>query len=76
MNNQRRKDIAEALALIEQAKDMIENIRDAERDTFDNMPENLQGSERGEACDAAASALEEACDALDETINNLNNAAE
>jgi vacuolar-type H+-ATPase subunit E/Vma4 len=76
MNKHRRADIAAALLLIEQAKDILDNVRDAERETFDNMPENLQGSTRGEACDAAASNLEDACDALEQVTDSLNSAAE
>lgn len=53
----------------ESLKDELENICSDEQDYFDNMPENLQGSQRG--MDA-----EEAIDAMDEAIESMNNAIE
>ena len=38
---------------------------------FDNMPEGLQESERGEQLQEAVEALEMACDSLDEVIEGL-----
>lgn len=90
MNKPRRKQIQEVIdklgslqsemeALIEE----IESIQSDEEDYRDNMPENLQGSERYEradaACDALASArdtLEESKDNIDDVISSLEEASE
>ena len=76
MNEQRRKVIEEIKLAVEAHVFTLEMLRDEERDTFDNMPENLQGSERGQACEQAADALDEACSSLDELISNLDQAIE
>ena len=65
MNKLRRKQIAEAIELIEQAMSILEQVRDDEQEAFDNMPESLQGSERGEAMEEYIYTLEEFLDALD-----------
>lgn len=57
MNKQRR-------AKIERALDILKDVLDEEQDVFDNMPENLQGSDRGIES-------EEAIDTLDEVIGEL-----
>ena len=46
-------------------------MKDEEEDKFDNMPEGLQESERGEAMQEAIEQLETACDNLDEVISAL-----
>lgn len=73
MNKERRKAIESALATLAKAKELadeartaLEEARDEERDYYDNMPESLQGGERGERASAAADALDEACSTLDE----------
>ena len=48
MNKQRRKRIQEALEIIEEAKAILEEVQEEEQEAFDNMPEGLQSSERGE----------------------------
>jgi hypothetical protein len=65
MNAARRKEIAKAQELIAEAIEILTGARDDEQDYFDAMPESLQGAEKGEAAEAAVSALEEAIDALE-----------
>ena len=48
MNAARRKRLAEAVDMIASAKEIIEEVKEEEQEAFDNMPESLQGSERGE----------------------------
>ena len=47
------------------AKTMIEELRDEEQEKFDNLSEGLQQSERGQAIEAAVSALDEAMSAIE-----------
>lgn len=81
MNKARRKRIASVIStleniidydLIESAKDEIEDIFYEEQDAYDNMPENLQYSMRGEESSDAINSLQEAVDALDEAIDIFN----
>ena len=71
MNKQRRKSISEIIRNIESIKLSLENVLSDEQDYFDNMPENLQGSIRGEESEEAIDILEEAVDGLDDIINSL-----
>lgn len=81
MNKARRKRIASVIEtlenitgydLIETAKDEIEDILWEEDDAYNNMPENLQYSMRGEESSDAIDSLQEAVDALEEAIDALN----
>lgn len=78
MNNARRKAIASESVRIELAirqinliKDNIERILSDEEDAFDNMPENLQYSERGENSQDAMDLLNEAISSLEDALDNL-----
>lgn len=67
MNNQRRIKLREINIYINSILNMIESVRDDEESAFDNMPENLQGSNR-------AFEMEENIDYLDDAIDYLNDA--
>jgi hypothetical protein len=76
MNNDRRKEINKAVALLQEALNILETARDEEGDTFNNMPENLQSSERGQKTEEAYGQLENACCVIEEAISDCENAAE
>lgn len=76
MNAQRRKDIAKAIALIEEAIAILDNAAEEEREAFDNLPESLQYSERGERMEECADAIEDVSRELTDQIDNLNYAIE
>lgn len=65
MNNERRKEIAKAITNIE---GVIQDILSDEEYAYDNMPENLQWSERGIASEEAQNSLSAAIDALEEAV--------
>lgn len=78
MNKQRRKQIREVMDRLEKLKEdiellteEIETIHFDEEEYRDNIPENLQNSERYEAADSACSSLEDAESALNEAGDNL-----
>ena len=48
MNNARRKLLKQAIELLDKADELILEVLDDERDSYDNLPEMLQSSERGE----------------------------
>ena len=47
-----------------------------EEEYRDNIPENLQSSERYEQAEAACDAMQEALDQIEEAISNIENAQE
>ena len=51
--------------MIASAKEIIEEVKEEEQEAFDNMPESLQGSERGEEMEGFIGDLENAADDLD-----------
>lgn len=72
MNKARRKEIAKAIELIEEAYGILDMVRDEEQEAFDNMPEGLQGSERGEQMEEYIYTLEEVLESLDtEELQNI-----
>lgn len=76
MNNSRRKQLSAILSVLEDMNTRIEEIKDEEQDCFDNMPEGLQGSEKGEKAENAISALEDVISSLEEAISRLQDAQE
>lgn len=73
MNKQRRKEIANAIRQIE---NVVSSILADEEEAFDNMPESLQESERGDISQEAQDNLSNAIDALEEAIICLEDASE
>ena len=73
MNNKRRKEIA---AVIRQIEGVVSDILAEEEEAFDNMPESLQYSERGDISQEAQDNLSCAVDSLEEAISYLEDASE
>lgn len=74
MNNVRRKALQKIYAAIEEAKEELELIFDEEQEAFENIPENLEGSERYEAAENAVDNLDSAFSGLDEVLEYLEEA--
>lgn len=74
MNNSRRKALQKIYAAIEEVKSDLENIYDVEQEAFENIPENLEGSERYEAAENAVDNLDNAFSGLDEVLEYLEEA--
>lgn len=71
MNKARRKKLEEVISTLEDMRDELTHLHNEERDAFDNLPDSLQYSEKGEEMEECADALEENTDSLDDVINNL-----
>ena len=77
MNKQRRAEI-EAIKvrliaiteLVSALRDDIDCVRDEEEDYFENMPEGIQNSERGELAQEAIGNLQECIDRMEEFDEN------
>lgn len=71
MNRQRRKWIDEVVALIGEARRMMEAIASDEREYVESMPENLQLSDKWADADTVAGELEDIVSSLDELVERL-----
>lgn len=74
MNKERRKRLEDLMGQLSTIKDEIEELRDAEQDAFDNLPESLQAGERGEQMEGNAEILDDVADLLaqiDESLNEI-----
>lgn len=76
MNNLRRKELQKAIDLLDRAKYIIEACKDDEEEAFDNLPDGIKDSERGEdmednidSMDDVMSEIEEQISVLEEIIN-------
>lgn len=65
MNKARRKRLAEAAELLEQARNILEECKDEEQNAFDNLPESFQQGTTGEAMESYIDAMGEAEDHAD-----------
>jgi len=74
MNKERREQLDELASKINEVKDELESIMKDEEEYRDNMPENLQGSERYEMADTACYEMQSALDSLDEAISSIEEA--
>lgn len=76
MNAIRRKKLSKINELLTDAYTMLEEVKDEENECFENIPENLQGSERYDKAEEIVGYLEEAYDNLDEVIRSIDEAIE
>lgn len=72
MNKQRRIDLKDAIRCMESAKYIIKDVKSKEEDAFDNLPENLQCSNRGCDMEENIDEMDEVLDKLDDIIDQVN----
>lgn len=71
MNRERRNTLKKATEYLDRAIDLISEARDDEQASLENLPENLQDSERSETMEYAIENLEEAIDKIDEAKDSI-----
>lgn len=71
MNAAQRKRIATILSELETLRGSVEELQGEEQDKYDNMPESLQSSDRGESMEEDIECLTTAADSLQEAIDAL-----
>lgn len=76
MNNERRKELARAFELVEEALTIVQTVKDAEQEAVDNLSDRFPGSERVEKMEETVSSLEEADDALEQALVGIEAARE
>lgn len=74
MNNKRRSRIDRAIDYLEPSLNIIRDILLEEQDAYDNLPENLQDSEKGSTMEDCIQNLEDALDSIEEAISYLEEA--
>lgn len=76
MNNQKRKSLEVAVDLLNRASEIVSVVLDDELDSLENMPENLQASEKYERMEEAVDKLDEAIEQIDRAQDCINEASE
>ena len=74
MNKSRRNAINRLIGQLEEIQTAIEDVSAEEEECYDNLPESLRDSERGEMMSDAIESLQSAYDACDEVISSLTDA--
>ena len=76
MNRIRRKQLAAIMEKLEELKADLETLKEEEEDYRDNMPENLQLSERYDKADNACDCLDGAVSSIEEAISYVEDSME
>lgn len=76
MNSPRRKELQRIIDDLTVLKADLEALMEEEEEYRDNMPENLQGSERYEKADEACDNLSDAIDSIEDAICGIESAQE
>ena len=73
MNKSRRRKLENILFLLGEHMEELEGIRDEEQEAFDNMPESLQNSEKGDAMTCNVDEIDSAIIDIQSAVDSLNN---
>ena len=71
MNKQNRKDIEKLIEKLDEVKTDLEFMQEDEESKYDNLPEGIQDSERGDAMQEAIENIESAVGSIEEAIDSL-----
>jgi hypothetical protein len=71
MNKQRRQDLDDVTDLLQEACARLEEIKEEESEAFDNLPESLQYSSRGEAMEDAMYRMDLLISDIEDVIANV-----
>ena len=73
MNKKRKQNIMSIKRVLDSCLSSLENISEDEQDYFDNIPDNLQSSNRADISQDAIDELDSAIEALNSVLDHLNN---
>ena len=74
MNKRRRSSLRNAAKYLDMAIDLIRDAKYEEQDALDNMPENLQNSEKYESMESVIDVLEDALSSIDDARDYIDRA--
>ena len=66
MNRERRKELASAMEKLDEVINLLQHIAEDEQCAFDNLPEGIQESERGERMQEFADMISDVASTLEE----------
>ncbi len=69
MNKARRKRLQEAFDLVAKAQEILAEVREEERESIENLPDNFRYGERGEEMEAYIEMIDEADGYLDDAMS-------
>lgn len=75
MNKKRREEIKAIALQLETLRDKIEDLKSEEEASYENMPDGLKDTDRGNESQEASYALDGAYGFIDDAISNLGEAA-
>lgn len=75
MNKKRREQLGEAEKYLNRANSLVESVCYGEQDAMDNIPDNLQESERYAAMEDAVDDLQEAQSRIGDAISYIQSAS-
>ena len=73
MNNERRKTLSNIIENLEVISSVLEEVYESETEAFDNLPESIQESERGQVMEENAYELDDVRDLVDEVAAMIQN---
>ncbi len=76
MNKDRRKQLQDCIAKLDEVQNEVDCLKDDEQEYYDNMPEGLQQGEKGQKSEECCSALDEAVSDIQSAIENISEAIE
>lgn len=71
MNKDRRKRVGEAIAKLNEAAELIDEIMNEEQEAYDAMPEGFQNGDRGQQSQEAIDQLSSGKDSAEQAISEL-----
>lgn len=71
MNIKRRRKILQVICALEEQLEQIESVCEEEQEAYDNLPEGIQGSDRGDTMYEIIDGMESAYSDLKDIISNL-----
>lgn len=72
MNKQRRQELNDIISELDDLKDRLNSVMEEEQEAYDNMPESLQDSERGEEMQFNVDMLDSIVTDIECVIENIN----
>lgn len=75
MNKRKRALLQKAINALDVASEYINTVIEDEQESLDNMPDNLNESERYSCMEEAIEQLEEAIEHIDDAKENIENAS-
>ena len=76
MNKERRKSLREIQSKLDRLGQELETLKEEEEEYRDNMPENLQESDRYQRADEVCDLLQEALESMDNAYQQIEEAVE